>query len=228
LLNRAARFLPILRELERSIPVGGTLLEVGSGSLGIGEFWNGCFVGCDIAFSARPVQNMRAVRCCGHQLPFQDGSFDAVIVSDVMEHVSPEHRKQVIVEVVRVARKLIIIGYPCGSAAFELDQKLYRDYQRRNIPPPIWLEEHMSYSFPDEDLIGEVPARWKRKVIPNENLKLHYWMMRAEMFRAWNLFFRTILRAFPKVAEKFLIWANHEPAYRKIFVLMRELGPTDA
>ena len=222
MLNRAARFFPILRELKSRLPIGGALLEVGSGSLGLGEFWTGPFVGCDVTFSSRPMKNMRAVRCSGHQLPFEDGAFDAVVVSDVMEHVPPEQRKQVVSEVLRVARKVVVFGYPCGPAAFELDQKLYRDYQSKNLSPPAWLEEHMLHPFPDEDLLVELPAVWKRKVIPNESLQFHYWMMRTEMFRLWNYGFRVVVRIMPGFVERFLQRADREPSYRKIFVLTRE------
>ena len=221
MLNRAARFFPILRELKYQLPAGGALLEVGSGSLGLGEFWSGPFVGCDVTFASRPVKNMRAVRCSGERLPFEDSAFDAVVVSDVMEHVPPAMRKRVVAEVLRVARKVVVFGYPCGPAAFELDQKLYRDYQRRNLSPPGWLEEHMLHPFPDESLLTELPAEWKRSVIPNESLAFHYWMMRTEMFRLWNWSFRLVLIVIPGFVEAFLRRANREPSYRKIFVLTR-------
>jgi hypothetical protein len=222
LLNRAARFFPILRELRSEFPTGASVLEVGSGSLGLGEFWTRPFVGCDVTFSSRPVKNMRAVRCSGHQLPFKNGAFDALVVSDVMEHVPPQQRKQVVDEALRVARRMVVFGYPCGPAAFERDQKLYRDYQSRHMAPPVWLEEHMLHSFPDEDLLVELPPGWKNKVIPNENLKFHYWMMRTEMFRLWNYSFRLLLRIMPGFMERLLQFANREPSYRKIFVLTRK------
>jgi hypothetical protein len=223
LLNRAARFFPILRELRSKFPEGGSLLEVGSGSLGVGEFWPHPFVGCDIAFASRPLAKMRAVRCSGHQLPFPDAAFDAVVISDVMEHIPHQYRGQVVAEVLRVARNTVIFGYPCGQAAFDLDRKLYEDYRSRNTPAPIWLEEHMTlHPFPDEDLLRDLPAEWKKKMIPNESLEFHAWMMKKEAFRLWNYSFRAMLRIMPAAVEAFLKRANRPPSYRKIFVLVRE------
>lgn len=222
MLNRAARFFPILRELADHLPDGGTILEVGSGSIGLGEFLRGPFVGCDISFSTRPVENMRAVCCSGDQLPFREKSFDAVVVSDVMEHIPPERRSKVVSEVLRVTRKVLIIGYPCGPAAFELDQQLYREYQRRNSIPPVWLQEHMGYPFPDEKLLAELPGEWMKKVIPNEGLGFHSWAMRAEMSRLWSFYFRWMLRISPRFVERVLEFTDRDPSYRKIFVLTRE------
>jgi SAM-dependent methyltransferase len=198
------------------------VLEVGSGALGLGEFWTGNFFGCDVAFAARPVKNLRAVQCSGHQLPFPDGAFDAVVVSDVMEHVPPAQREQVIAEVLRVARKVAVFGYPCGPAAFKVDQNLYRDYQNRRSPAPAWLQEHMLHPFPDEQLWASLPPGWKSKAIPNESLPFHSWMMRMEMFRLCNHFFRLMLRVVPGLMERWLQRADREPSYRKIFVLTRE------
>lgn len=221
MLNRAARFFPILQELKRQLPVGGELLEVGSGSLGLGEFWSRSFVGCDVTFSMRPAHHMRAVVCSGTELPFGDRTFDAVVVSDVIEHVPPTLRKTIVDEALRVARKIVVFGYPCGQAASELDHKLYRDYQNKKLMPPIWLEEHMLHPFPDDSLFADIPAGWTSRVIPNEILSFHYWMMRTEMFRGWNYAFRLALRVAPRLVEKGLRVVNREPSYRKLFVLTR-------
>lgn len=226
MLNRAARFFPILKAMRSQLAAGDSLLEVGSGSIGVGEFWDRHFVGCDVLFPTRPVENMLAVRCSGHQLPFADGAFDGVVVSDVMEHVPPGLRDQVVCEVLRVARKIAVFGYPCGPDAFALDQGLYRDYQSRKIQPPVWLEEHMLHAFPDESLFANLPSGWKKQVIPNESLQFHLWMMKKEMFRPWNYCFRLLLRLVPGLLERFLSRADREPSYRKIFVLRRESSPT--
>ena len=139
-----------------------------------------------------------------------------------MEHVPPPAREQVVCEVLRAARKVVVFGYPCGPAAFELDQRLYRDYQSRKFLAPSWLEEHMLHTFPDENLCGELPEGWKRMVIPNESLPFHYGMMKTEMFRPWDYSFRLALWVVPGVVERVLRRFDREPSYREIFILTRE------
>lgn len=222
MLNRAARYFPILRELEQHIARGGSVLEVGSGSLGMGEFSSYPFMGCDVKFEFRPKKSMRPVICSADQLPFRNSVFDAVVVSDVLEHIAPDRRKNTITEILRVARSLVLFGYPCGPDAFQLDRRLRGDYQSGGLLPPIWLEEHILHPFPDRDLFVDLPPGWKVvRIIPNETLRFHYWMMRKEMFKPWGYLFRLGLLTVPGILRWFLDLANHEPSYRKIFVLTR-------
>ena len=166
---------------------------------------------------------MQPVICSGSRLPFGDRSFDAVVVSDVMEHVPPDNRAELLVEVLRVTRKIAIFGYPCGPLALALDKKLREDYQRHSLPVPTWLEEHMLYPFPQENLFLELPSGWSMKVILNESLGFHYWMMRTEMFRLLDYMFRFGLSIMPRIIEAVLRRMDRETSYRKIFVLQREV-----
>ncbi len=224
MLNRAVRYLPIFRELRRLVDLqnGCRILEVGSGSIGLGEFYPHPFVGCDVSFPETPRPPMRAVLGSGTSLPFADRSFDVVVVSDVMEHVPPDGRPAVVSEALRVSRAVAVIGYPCGPSAQALDSKLHEQYLRLKMTPPVWLEEHMLFPFPGTDLFSELPPGWKMRSIANESLTFHCRMMQLEKYRPWNYLFRLCLRMFSKVSEKLLQWADREPSYRRIFVLSRQ------
>ena len=201
---------------------GCKVLEIGSGAIGLGEFWHYPFVGCDVIFAEKPRPLMRPVRCSGSRLPFADQSFDAVVASDVMEHVPPESRGRVVSEALRVSRKVVVIGYPSGPTAMAADRDLREWYLRKKRAPPAWLEEHMMHPFPNGELFSEVEKEWTVNAVPNESVEFHLKMMRLEMSRPINHLFRLGLLAMPNVIEGFLRRKDSEPSYRKIFVLRRQ------
>ena len=62
MLNWAARYYPIVRILKQhGLFRDASLLEIGSGAVGIGHFRKVPFVGCDIAFAFEPAWPMTPV-----------------------------------------------------------------------------------------------------------------------------------------------------------------------
>jgi len=221
LLNWAARYFPILRVLKQHhLLESGTLLEIGSGSFGIGTFRKVPFTGCDLAFKHQPKWPMTPVIASAADLPFADRSFDVVLASDVLEHVPPNLRKKVICEAARVAGQLVIFGFPCGNIAHDLDKELRQTYLDRNLQVPEWLEEHMEAAFPEPNLFEDLSG-WNLVQFGNESIRFHRWMMRSEMNRNFLRVTVRLVRYTPWLLRPLLRLGDGEPSYRKIFVLSK-------
>jgi hypothetical protein len=154
------------------------------------------------------------------QLPFQDNEFDVVVASDVLEHIPPDLRETVIAESLRVARKLAILGFPCGKAAWESDQSLLAAYVQSKMTPPSWLTEHMEAPFPEPELFEEVDG-WEVQQLGNESIAFHTWMIRREMSPMFVLFSSIGMGIAPYLVEVLLQKADRDPYYRQIFALRK-------
>jgi Methyltransferase domain len=221
MLNWAARYYPIVRVLKsHGLFHDASLLEIGSGSVGIGRFRQIPFVGCDISFPIPPAWPMTAITASATQLPMKDKEFDVVVASDMLEHVPPDLRATVIGECLRVARKLVIFGFPCGPLAWQADQALFKSYVDAQSTPPEWLAEHMEAPFPDTDSIPEVDG-WKTQRIGNESIRFHSWMMEKEKSIRFIHASQLAMRFAPSLVEAFLRKADRSPFYRQIFVFSR-------
>lgn len=225
MLNWAARYFPILRVLKQQLDERDSLLEIGSGSVGIGKFYGAPFVGCDVNFSFPPKMPMMPIVGTATALPFGDQSFDAVVASDVLEHVPPDQRLFVVQEALRVVRKVAVFGFPSGSVAAEYDRKLAEAYDRDTQDRPAWLQEHMRYQpFPTEGLFKELEPEWTVSSFDNENVVFHNWVMRQEMHRFGRYCFLALLKTMPRLMEYLLRRADREPCYRTIVVVRRRLA----
>jgi hypothetical protein len=221
MLNWAARYYPIVRILKAyGLYDSASLLEIGSGSIGIGRFRKVPFVGCDISFPFEPAWPMTPMIASAAQLPVKDNEFDVVLASDVLEHVPPDLRKTVIDESLRVARKLVIFGFPCGELAWESDRALLEAYLQKKKTPPEWLTEHMEAKFPGPELFREIDG-WEIQHHDNESILFHSWLMRREMSRVFVKGSSILMRLTPSLVEVILRRANRGPVYRKIFVLRK-------
>jgi len=222
MLNWAARYYPIVRILKtHGLFHDGSLLEIGSGAVGIGRFRKLPFVGCDISFSLPPEWPMTPVTASAAQLPMRDKQFDVVVASDVLEHVPPEFRQAVVAESLRVARKLVIFGFPCGQLAWQSDQALFNAYLNAKRSPPPWLAEHMDSPFPGPEIIQQADG-WDVQQTGNENIRFHSWLMAKEMTSGRFVRASSIaMRRAPLLLEAMLRKADRSPFYRQIFVLSR-------
>lgn len=223
MLDHAARYFPILRVLkDHNLLADASILEIGSGAVGLGEFHKSRFVGCDVAFSIRPVYPMLPVAASAAALPFADGAFDVVVASDVLEHVPPAARPMVIQEALRVGRKLVVFGFPCGQLAQDVDRKLLATYVRKKLEVPIWLTEHMQAPFPEPDLLCNLHG-WEVESFDNESIQFHlrFWT-HVELHKILYYAGRASVLIAPRIVEYLLRKGDRAPYYRRVFVLRKK------
>lgn len=221
MLNWAARYYPIVRILKaHGLFEQGSVLEIGSGPVGLGRFRKVPFVGCDISFPYKPVWPMTPLIASAADLPLKNKEFDVVLASDILEHIPQDLRKAVIAEALRVSAKLVIFGFPCGNAAWQADRDLVNMYVNANRTPPGWLTEHMEAKFPDRELFDGI-AGWEIKQQGNESIGFHSWLMRKEMSGVFVRASTLGMHIAPSALEVLLEKADRDPFYRQIFTLRR-------
>lgn len=221
MLNWAARYYPIVRILKaHGLFENGSVLEIGSGPIGLGRFRKVPFVGCDVSFPSEPVWPMTPMIASAAQLPLKDNEFDVVLASDVLEHIPPDLRKSVIGEALRVARKLVIFGFPSGEQAWESDRALLDTYIQADLTPPDWLVEHMDAKFPEPELFDGIDG-WEMHQQGNESIAFHSWLMGMEMSKVFVRVSSIGMRIAPSFLDVLLRKADRGPFYRQIFALRK-------
>jgi hypothetical protein len=248
MMSQLVRYAPVIALITRRRPE--RVLEVGPGSLGLGQFLARRFVGVETDFSdytgapRRPSPWMLAVRADAAALPFAAGTFDLVLMIDVLEHVPPPARPGIVRECARVARGVVAIGFPCGGGAEAHDREHDRWLVTCGLGRPGWLTEHLAHPFPTA---GEVTgaldrARWR--VLPNEWLPAHRLLMRWEArdrgarssallsdllaptdwdWRAHRAS-TNVLRAVVRPLTRWLGLLDRAPAYRTLVVAETDAG----
>ncbi|MBU0755259.1 MAG: class I SAM-dependent methyltransferase [Planctomycetes bacterium] len=184
MISEALRYHSICKKIRELSPDGaGTILDVGSKGRGIGLLYKGPFVGVDLSFPGKVVSRMRPVSGSILNLPFPDRSFDLVVCSDVLEHLSPENRPAAALELARVARHALILGFPSGEAARTSDLFMDKLIQSRSKNRPQWLEEHLQNGPVDpaqiEDVIEKIDGA-TAGFDENQSLRLGFFLARIE------------------------------------------------
>jgi hypothetical protein len=94
------------------------------------------------------------------RLPFADGEFDVVTSCDVLEHMPAENRAGHVAELVRVARRRLVLCCPYGSPEKNAAEQQILDTVLRDLGRSFpYLDEHVQYGFPSEEaVVGMVRA----------------------------------------------------------------------
>lgn len=128
------------------IPPGGTILDIG-GSEGLtARFLPGHRV---IALDVRPATEVHVLGSAA-QLPFEDGTFDAVAGLDLLEHIPEDIRGAVLAEAARVARELVVFAGPWEDPRLARAEAAVQDFFVALFDTANeWLNEHSTFGQPE-------------------------------------------------------------------------------
>jgi SAM-dependent methyltransferase len=135
---------------------GALILDAGCGEYGLAAFMPRADI---TSVDILPAESVDARLKYQHGsilgLSFEKGSFDVAVSVDVLEHLPENLRTKAVDELVRVARRAVVIACPAGRAAREMDERFAGKLTAAGDPLPDWLKEHLQQAYPETDAIIE-------------------------------------------------------------------------
>jgi len=220
-VDELIRYIPALRRLDAH----ETVLEIGSGPTGICSYTRRRIHGID-PLLAGPGLHPRLVPVgtdfFDNALP--DASYDLVIAIDFLEHVPREMRARAIGEMLRIARRELVLGCPCGEGARVNDARWHAEYARRGETPPDWLDEHIRFGLPrPEEIIPIFEARGVRFATSwNAGVRFHTFFARMAHTPGLRKFKRAIEQASAFIYPLVDFAANIERDKYRMFVVVEK------
>lgn len=101
----------------------------------------------------------------GKHLPLKSKSVETVVSIDTMEHIPSNARPEFLKELIRVAKKRVVIAAPLGTTAHLKAEKTELARQRQQGKADHYLVEHVRYGLPTMNEI----TNWV-KLFPSHNL----------------------------------------------------------
>ncbi len=144
--DRYERHLVVGRLLRQALPAareGLRILDVGGRSALLTQFTRDRVISIN-------MDGTGDLRGSGYALPFRDGSMEAAVSMDTLEHLPEDTRLSFIRECLRVARLCTIIAAPLGSEGHRAcEERLDNLYRSVCGEPHPYLSEHLLHGLPE-------------------------------------------------------------------------------
>ncbi len=186
--------------------------------------------GLDVELAPDRLEGARPLVGDGTALPFPDDTFDAVVSSDVLEHVRPDRRAAFLTELRRVSRELVVVAAPFDTPGVAGVEDIVRRYAGLALGgPQPQLEEHHAFGLPDLEAtrVGLAAGTDRVAVLGNGNL----WDWLVSMLLRFQLEARPALDPLSQGYDSFhnlaiADGAGLPPFYRHLVVSWNDRAPT--
>lgn len=228
-IDAALRYQPIVKKLESSKWRKYPILEIGSGTNGVTDYYEGEVIGLDSDFSKTKIEknkNIEHKKGSIVKLPFKESSFYQVICVDTLEHLPKTLREKATFEMLRVTKKggFIYLGFPSGKLSAKFEGKIRNQFKGvQNYEHP-WLKEHLEYGLPEKEEILNYfykngVSKNNVKVLGNVNILI--WYLIHLLFTVYDG--KKIFRLLKLLVKPIFIISkiNFPPLYRKILIIQR-------
>jgi len=222
MLNWIPRYSSVLDIINTKGMTDSLILELGSGSHGLGCCFDKPFVGLDTEFPDPISPNMIPILASIDHVPFSDDSFDLVVSLDMLEHIPADKRLSVIQQMLRVSSRFVIIGFPCGEIAEQAERHLASWFERDGGNAPPWLQEHLQNGLPSsqevEEYLDTIP-NMRHEVFGNENVAFHIMVVIADHIDISRDYSEASLVDNRDDWIELCKKANFSPVYRSIYLI---------
>ncbi len=211
------------------IKIGDSVLDVGSGPECL---FGGFLPNADVTFVDPLIAESGNKHIVGgiHVTGLDKRAFDFVTAVDVFEHVPPEARNAFVDRMTKLAKKVVVLGFPnlelpdAGNTDQFIDTR-YQSVYSKNYP---WLQEHYTYGLPSlDDTVAKLRAEgWHCQIIGHGHTP---WLRELLSFVvcAWDTggMSDVVLDVSRKFNEELYPLDFRGPCYRSFIVASREELP---
>jgi predicted SAM-dependent methyltransferase len=226
MLDIVQRYAPIVGAIKKNPPKEKKIIEVGGGGEGLGWYLPDYqIIDADIEFVKNILPNVKPIKAKAEKLPFKDNQVETVISVDVLEHLPTLKKKRTAIkEMLRVAKRDLILAVPTGKESLEIHKKLC-DLVRRRYPKlkRHYLEEHLKYGHPEKEEVLKMirEAGFKTKIKIKKNANVHLWFLFHKIYLKIPQLYHFLRhrRFWHQVLKPVLPLLNFGPSIRTIFYI---------
>jgi hypothetical protein len=225
MLDVAWRYAPVVDEILKDPPPDRKIVEVGGGGEGLGWYLPDFqIVDCDAQFVKNVLPDTKPIRVREEKLPLPDNYTEVLVSVDMLEHLPRKKRLRMIQEMLRVARKKVILAVPTGKESLQAVAKFAKMFEKRYPGKKHqYSGEHLKHGHPEKEgilkMIKKIAPQARVKTRKNTNIRL--WLFFQKIYLRLPGFYRVFRyrRAWQRILRPFSPLLDRGKTFRTVFYI---------